>query len=149
MEKEDYTIGDALKAHRASSEKFDYFILGIILALFSLSLQTFNPKPETAYVWFVYIFWFFLIISFSIGIVRQIRINLFLGADVDRLNIIENYEKPNKKNLVKKTELLMRKDSKIVSCLYVIHLISFGLALLIYMAFKIINSEIAQQAVQQ
>ena len=72
--------------YRKSQNKFDYFFLGIILGLLSLSIQTFKYTKETNSVYLIIMTWVLLLIGFISGFFRQERINMLMRVETDRLS---------------------------------------------------------------
>lgn len=140
MEKE-YSYIDSLKAHRDASNKFDYFILAVILALLSLSIQTFNPDTEIVCVYLIYVFWFLLLISLLSGFYRQERNILFLADETDKIYAIQYQNKTEDSKHVKGANESLKKNERKALISYHIQRWTFVLALIIYIIFKIVNYE--------
>lgn len=80
-----YTYEEAIKSQRESQKKFDYFFLGVVLALLGFSVESFDPSPHDKCIWLVPLGWSFLIISLLAGLYRQECINFFLYNEVGKI----------------------------------------------------------------
>lgn len=83
---EDYGYIDAFKYYRRAQSRFDYFFIGVILASFSLSIQTFNPLAYYSSVYLMVLTWVLLLVSFLSGLFRIERINMSLRVEADNLS---------------------------------------------------------------
>ena len=81
-----YSYIESFLEYKKSLNKFDYFFLGVILGLLSLSIQTFKYTKETDSVYLIIITWILLLIGFISGFFRQERINMLMRVETDRLS---------------------------------------------------------------
>ena len=65
---------ESFKNARESSQKFDYFFLGIILATLSLGIQTNSSNQQVICKSLLILSWVFWLLSFLAGFFRQERI---------------------------------------------------------------------------
>lgn len=56
--------------NRDFREKFEYFLLGLILSVLALSIQTFKPSEAGKFTYLVVIVWTLLLASLIAGIIR-------------------------------------------------------------------------------
>ncbi len=110
-----------------SQEKFDYYFLGIIIGLLSLSIQKFDPTISYQSYYLIIGTWISLLFSFSAGFFRLTQTLRFKQVDL---------EKDKNKKLAKK--YLKTYYDNIIDT-YKIQVPSFFLALYSYALFKITN----------
>ena len=165
--KRTYSYIDALEAQRKAQHKFEYFFLGIILALISLSVQTFNPAAYPKAQYLIILFWGLLLAALLSGMYRQEKKDVFLQDETKIIYVreqIEFFEKvkrgeiilchePNKPWTDKKLEDKFKgfktieaskskqidKSNKYATAAYRCQKIAFLLALLIFISLRIIN----------
>jgi len=159
---------EAVKATRDSQRKFDYFFLGVCLALVSLSVQTHETTSPNSHIYLLIISWTLLIVSFLSGMYRQEAINTFLRIEADLMpeqEILDRFNqyktldqtiiKPDgqewtsdeidevrlkKKIAIERANTLMGKKADRGLWAYRFQKWSFVMAIIFYMLFKIINS---------
>jgi hypothetical protein len=85
---EEYGYIQAFKSYRQAQTKFDYYLLGVILTTFSLSLQI-NTNEEMSSFYLLISTWTLLLISLSSGLFRIERINMFLRVEADKLSFFQ------------------------------------------------------------
>lgn len=94
--------------HRRSQEKFDYYFLGIIIGLLSLSIQFFNPDLNAHSYYLMVITWAFLLISFINGIFRLLSTISLKGIDLGKTKLKQEEEAKDSKLDKTKLDSLMQ-----------------------------------------
>lgn len=80
----DNSYFELVKSQRESQKKYDYYFLGVILALLSLSIQSYKPSDFQHFSFIIVFVWILLLISFLAGMYRQERINMTLLNEADQ-----------------------------------------------------------------
>ncbi len=112
---------------RKSQEKFNYYFLGIIIGLLSLSIQTFDPKILYHSIYLMIITWMLLLVSFSAGFFYETQSLKFKKADLTKSsnkNLADQYLKTYQNFMVKAHKY---------------QIFSFFLAIVVFALFKITN----------
>lgn len=105
MSEEHSYYREAVKTAREVKNKYDYFFLGVTLAVLSISIQGFNPTSKTSYNYLILISWLALIISFLSGMYQQQRLYMFLKVEADKiyhLPSLSNWERGKTGELIYK-----------------------------------------------
>ena len=110
-----------------SQERFDYYFLGIIIGLLSLSIQTFDPTNSYQSYYLIVGTWVLLLFSFSVGFFGLTQTLRFKRVDL---------EKDHNKKLAEK---YLNKYYSYIIKNYKYQVPSFFLALFCYALFKITN----------
>ncbi len=110
-----------------SQEKFDYYFLGIIIGLLSLSIHTFDPTISYQSYYLIIGTWILLLISFSAGFFRLTQTLRFKKVDLG---------KDHNKELAKK---YLKVYYNYIIKYYKYQVLSFFLAQFGYALFKITN----------
>lgn len=132
-------FANMFSAGRESIQKFDYYFLGVIIALLSLSIQTFNPLVTPKFIFLINIVWILLLVSMLSGFRRLEKIQLINHYDTRRIYEMEyEGEVANSLRIKKYYELSDELNKKSVY-LYKIEKWSFIAALLVYLVFKLLN----------
>lgn len=164
---QEYSYFDAVKEHREAQGKFDYFFLGVVVTLLSLSIQTFKQEDEGC-LFLMIVTWSLLLSSFLSGLYRQVKIVTMLGSEAEflgyktQINPIEDAlregetfvsestgEKVGKDKILQRIELLKKgatvhdehrkKSAKRSWIAYVIQKWTFVLSILSFILFKAAN----------
>lgn len=140
---------EAFKAQRESHQKFNYYFLGVIVALLSLSIQTFKPESYTSFKFLIIFFWALLTVSFLSGMYRMEKIIVFLGAETESLGIkamLDRFEEGKKGEvplkLTEKGERMKKKSEESLKSQLVAYKIqkwAFVLALVVFFFFGVVN----------
>jgi len=82
---------ELVRDYRSSQNKFDFFFLGVILGLLSLSIQTFNTTESIHSVYLIVSTWISLVFSLIAGLFRQERMQMsnMIETDIIGMNIDE------------------------------------------------------------
>jgi hypothetical protein len=123
------------------------YFLGVILALLSLSIQTYKPADYTSFHFLMIIVWILLLVSFLAGLYRMERIVVFLQEETKYIGIKqflnENVLKGEKLNKVKdeakKANGGKRESYKCQLVTYEVQKWTFVSALIVYLFFKVAN----------
>jgi hypothetical protein len=78
------TYFELVKSQRESQKKYDYYFLGVILTLLSLSIQSYKPSDFQHFCYIIVFVWILLLISFLAGMYRQERINMTLLNEAEQ-----------------------------------------------------------------
>lgn len=166
---------DAVRNARESQRKYDYFLMGITLALLSLSLQAFKSSADTSFSYLIIIHWILLLVSFLAGMVRQEKINTIQIVEADLIpeqHLLDLFKQSrdraqpmaknatgelwtpdevakvieNKEQMLKIGDKIQKKSGKIGVIAYRIQKWLFVLGLAAYMLLKILNIYIPKMA---
>ncbi|RIK67580.1 hypothetical protein DCC62_24710 [candidate division KSB1 bacterium] len=110
MPQQEYGYTQAFLAQRDAQRKFDYYFLGVTLALLTLSIQTFNASIATKHVQLMIFTWLALLISFLSGLYRQEMNSLFFKNEAIRMQYEPKLESLRK--IVEKGEALFDSSMK-------------------------------------
>jgi len=81
----EYGYNEAFIDYRRSQNKFDYFLLAVILGTLSLSVQIHQNLNQYNSIYLLYSSWLLAFIAFLSGLLRLERINMFLKVEVDKI----------------------------------------------------------------
>ena len=123
-----------------SQQKFEYYFLGVIIALLSFSVQVYNPENNYNFQILVFIVWGFLLISLLSGFYRLERIQMILHYDTDRMYFIQYKNQNSESKIIKEFYKKSKEVSNKALTAYKIEKWSFIFAIIIYLVFKIINT---------
>lgn len=136
---EDYSYKDAITSYRIARNKYDYFFLAVTIALLSLSIQTFNPNESKDFLLLIYSAWGLLIISFLMGMSKQEKVIMFLSDESDIIYARQYQNKTEESKYIRGGNKALDKTNKYITVSYHIQKWSFVLAILFYIAYKILN----------
>ncbi|MCP4970062.1 MAG: hypothetical protein GY932_05635 [Arcobacter sp.] len=123
-------------------QKFDYYFLGVIIAILSFSIQSFEPDKVYSCKLILFVSWSLLFISLLAGFYRLERIKMMIHYDTNRMYKIqyENYS-PNSDVVTQYFDKSKNVSDKALSS-YKVEKWSFIIAILGFLTFKIINMQI-------
>lgn len=75
---------ELVKSQRESQKKYDYYFIGVILTLLSLSIQSYKSGDFQHFCYIIIFVWILLLISFLAGMYRQERINMTLLNEAEQ-----------------------------------------------------------------
>jgi hypothetical protein len=130
---------DKIKSFNKDQRKFDYFFLGISMALLSLSVQSYQISTMARYDLLLIVAWLFLLLSILCGFFRFEKTLLSLSSEVEIIEAVEIGNKSTESDFVRGGHKAIDKYNKHAVILYKIQKWYFIISLLLFITYKSID----------